>query len=372
MGKTGHADLPLHHGKAPRWLFNRMVKLALPLSEIIVLGYGKEGFLKRIADPYFFQAFGCVLGFDWHSSGLTTTVTAAIKEALKKTDVGIKVAGGKGKASRNTKKDIKEISELYNINGRKVSKALYSSRLTAKVDNHLIQDSYQLYHHAFFLTEDGKWGVVQQGMQSNQRDSGFARRYHWLSDNIKSFVDSPDTNIVTEKKEKKVLDLVAEKSKETRKISLDLVRDNPAYLKKFDKKLKNQKILTEFSDEYKKLDMPKRHDIINADIGNFKILEKAYQLQPENYEKLVGIYGMGAKTLRALALISNLIYSSSLSWKDPAKFSYAHGGKDGIPYPVNKELYDKDIEILNQAIKDAKLNYKDRLDAIRRLKNYVN
>jgi hypothetical protein len=370
MGKTGTADLPLHYGKAPRWLFNRMVKLAKPISEIIIFEYGQEGFLTRISDPYFFQALGCVLGFDWHSSGLTTTVTGALKSALTQ-ETGILIAGGKGKTSKETPKQIKEISEKFNLSGEKTRKALYASKIAAKVDNNLIQDSYSLYHHCFFLTEKGKWSIVQQGLQDRETGRGFARRYHWLSDNVENFVIEPETAIVSVKKQEKVLNLVSKNSEETQKISLDLVRDNPVHLRRFDKKLQNQKVLGEFNNEIKKIKLPERHEILKIDLGNFRVLESAYKLQPENYEKLVSINGMGAKTLRALALISSLIYGSNLSWKDPAKYSYAHGGKDGIPYPVDRELYDRDIEILNQAVKNARLNYKDKLNSLRRLRIYT-
>ena len=365
--KTGQVDLPLHYGKAPRWLFNRMVRLARPVSEIIILEYGQEEFLKRISEPYFFQSLGCVLGFDWHSSGLTTTLTGALKLALGN-DLGISVAGGKGKASGKTKEEILRFGDKFNLPDEKIKELVYSSKISAKVDNNMIQDSYQLYHHAFFMNEKGKWAVIQQGMSD---EGGYARRYHWLSNGIKSYVEEPHSAIVTERKKNKVLNLVNKESKETRKVSLDLIKESPHHFKKFEKGKfeikRGQKQLFEFDS----FSLPKRHEILKIDLGNFKALEQAYETQPRNYEELLMIKGMGGKTIRALALISNLIYGSKLSWRDPAKYSYAHGGKDSIPYPVNKKLYDEDIEILNQAVRDAKLNYKDRLDAIRRLKSLI-
>jgi len=375
--QTGIADLPLHYGNAPRWLFERMVRLSRPISEIIINEYGKDEFLKRISNPYFFQAFGCVLGFDWHSSGLTTTTTGALKISLK--DLGVEMAGGKGKTSKKTGDDLLNIGEKFGFSTDKIEKLKYASKISAKVDNNLLQAGYQLYHHAFFVSDSGKWAVVQQGMQDNSSEGGeirgFARRYHWLSDDVQNFVVEPESAIVSEKREDKVLNLVSKESEETQKISLDLIKENPCHLRKFDLNAGNQKQLLEFTDkplmcETLKLNMPARHEILKIDLGNFDALEKAYEIQPKTYEELVMIKGMGAKTLRALALISSLIYGSSVSWKDPARFSFAHGGKDGIPYPVDKPLYDSSIEMLNHAINSSKVGYRDKLDTLRRFKSF--
>ena len=356
MQKTGQVDLPLHYGQAPKWLFNRMVKLARPLSEIIILEYGQDEFLRRLSEPYFFQALGCILGFDWHSSGLTTTTTGALKLALK--DSGVVVAGGKGKASRKAIDEIKIHGEKFNLSDEKIKKLIYSSRISAKVDNSLIQDSYQLYHHSFFFNEQGKWAVVQQGMSDL---TGYARRYHWLNDKP-SYIEEPHSGIISQKFESQVMNLASKESRETRNTSLDIIKENPIHLKKFQENGPDnkQKQLSQFS-------LPARHEILKIDLGNFQALEKAYEIQPKTFEELLMIKGVGAKTIRALALISSLVYGSSLSWKDPAKYSYAHGGKDGIPFPVDKELYDKNIQLLQQAVSEAKLKYKEKLDCLRRL-----
>ncbi len=358
--KTGSVDLPLHYGKAPRWLFGRMTKLALPISQLIIDEYGQDEFLKRLSNPYFFQALGCVLGFDWHSSGLTTTVCGALKLALNKNNMGIMVAGGKGKTSRKTPAEIPQIAEKFNLSDKKISQLKYASKIAAKVDNSLIQDHYNLYHHSFFLNDKGKWAVVQQGMR---QEGKYARRYHWLSDSISDFIEHENT-IFFDKKEQRALDLTASESKETRKISLDLVKDNPVKLKKFDKiKKTNQSSLTEFAS----FSLPSRHNIIKIDLGNFNALISAYELQPKNYEELIAVKGFGAKTIRALALISSLVYGSKVSWKDPAKYSYAHGGKDGYPEPIDKEKYDQSIAILKDFVKNAKLTDKSKIKCLKRL-----
>jgi uncharacterized protein len=361
--KTGQAYLPLHGGKAPPWLFNRMVKIARPLSEILLLEYGQDEFLKRISNPYFFQSLACVLGFDWHSSGTTTTLTGALKLALRNSNLGIEVAGGKGLASRRAPEEIEKIGNMFNVNDDKIKNLIKSSRLAAKVDNNLIQDTYNLYHHAFFLSEKGKYAIVQQGMSEENR---MARRYHWLSDQVSSMIEY-DKPIASQSFHDKVLNLTSTESSQSRKISIDLIKENPTHLKKYEKKQQAQATLSNFQE----LKMPRRHEIIQVDLGNFKALESAYELQPQSYEELMLVKGMGAKTIRALALISNLVYGSQLDWKDPAKYSYAHGGKDGFPFPVDKEIYDKDIDILRQAVSDARLNNKDKLNCLRRMGNLV-
>jgi hypothetical protein len=360
--KTGQVDLPLHYGKAPRWLFWRMVKLAKPISQIIIKDYGQDEFLKRISNPYFFQAFGCVLGFDWHSSGLTTTATATLKEALK--DLGIEVAGGKGKTSRKTPAEIAEIGDKFGLSEKKINNLVRASKLAAKVDNNLIQDSYNLYHHSFFISEKGRWAVVQQGLSAPGYLKGYARRYHWLSKDVKDYIEYGKP-IISMGEEKEVLDLTSKKSRETRKVSLDLIKENLVKLKRFEeeKTKAGQKTLNEFS----KFSLPSRHEILKIDLGNFKALEKAYDLQPKDYEELLMVKGMGAKTIRALSLISSLVYGSQLSWKDPAKYSYAHGGKDGIPYPVDREEYDRSTEILNLSLKEAKIENREKLKALKRI-----
>ncbi len=362
--KTGIANLPLHYGKAPRWLFRRMVKLAAGISEVIVLEYGQDEFLKRMADPFWFQAFGCVLGFDWHSSGLTTTVTGALKEGLKEKDFGIGICGGKGRASRKTPEEIENKALDFGLNTKRIEQMVYSSRMSAKLDNTALQDGYQLYHHMFVFTQRGKWAVVQQGLNTGRR---YARRYHWLSSGLESFVEEPHSGISAEKKEKNVLNMLARESRKARKQSVDLVRDSPQKLRRF---FTGQLSLLDFAGEIKKLHMPRSHYIINMNKKNLEMLQKAYEIQPENYEQLIGIHGIGPKSVRALALISELVYGRTPSWRDPVKFSFSHGGKDGVPYPVDRETYDKSIDILKTGIEHARLGSKDKLYAVRRLEGF--
>jgi len=364
MKRTGISDLPLHGGKAPPWLFKRMVKLAGGVTEAIVLEYGQDEFLRRLSDPYWFQAFGCVLGFDWHSSGLTTTVTGALKEGLNSENVGIAFAGGKGRASRKTPSEILSLAEKFSLSTRQIEGMQYSSRMSAKVDNTAIQDGYQLYHHFFVFTERGKWTVVQQGMNPGNR---YARRYHWLSENVQSFVEEPHTGIACDSRGQTVLDMTARKSLETRKVSVDIIKET----QDFSRFASRQSLLGDFIGQQPKiLHMPKTHFILNMGKRDLETLRKAHDLQPENYEHLLGIHGVGPKTVRSLALISEVIYGTTPSWEDPVKFSFAHGGKDAVPYEVDRETYSKSIEILRTGIEQAKLGQKERLEAIKRLHDF--
>jgi hypothetical protein len=367
MYRTGIVNLPLHSGKAPRWLFERMVNLAEKTSNILIYEFGQKEFLNRMSNPFWFQAFSCVLGFDWHSSGTTTTTCGALKIALNRTNLGIRVTGGKGKASRKSVGEIENFSNDFSLSTKKIEEMKYSSKMSAKVDNVCVQDGYQLYHHCFFFTERGDWIVVQQGMNEN-----YARRYHWLSSNIKTFIEEPHAAICCDKIENKVLDMTSKESRETRKTSVDLVNDNPIHLKKYFLP-NNQSMLTDFFYKIESFSMPKHHPIFNIDIGKngIDILQKVYEIQPKNYEELVALNGMGAKKIRALALISNLIFGTKISWKDPVKYTFTHGGKDGFPYPVDRETYDHSIQILEDCINQAKINKKEKITALKRLNLFV-
>jgi hypothetical protein len=352
--RTGFANLPLHYGAAPRWLFNRMIKLARAMSEIILGEYGNEEFLRRISDPCWFQSLGCVLGFDWHSSGLTTTLCGALKQGLKdlEKDFGIFIAGGKGKTSRKTPDEIKLWSELMSFAPEQM---VYASRMSAKVDSCAVQDGYQIYQHSFFGTTDGKWAVVQQGMNTH---TGWARRYHWLSLDLADFVVEPHKAIVSDNKGK-ILNMVAKESELARKISTEIAMQEP------DKSIKEYR-------KIKKLSLPARHPVLSRDINpqRFeKILVKTYEKQPENFEKLLGINGVGPQTIRALALISEVTYGAQPSFSDPVSYSFAHGGKDGYPYPINRNDYDKSIDVLEKAITLAKIGQTDKIQALKRLTN---
>lgn len=355
--KTGIANLPLHYGKAPRWLFLRMKELAKQITIAIVSEFGAEEMLKRLSDPFWFQALGCILGFDWHSSGVTTTVCGALKEGIKglEKDLGLFIAGGKGKVSRQTPLEIEKLAEKYPLRINPES-LIYASRMSAKVDNTALQDGYTLYHHSFIFSKNGSWTIVQQGMNEI---TGFARRYHWLSDNLKSFVCEPHSAICCNRRGV-VLNMVARESEETRSLTTSLSKEKPDKIISAVKKLKE-------------LNLPRTHQVFIQNLRENslkKVLIKTYEKWPANFEELLAIRGIGPKTIRALALISELIYGTNLSFRDPVKFSFAHGGKDGHPYPVNREVYDKSIRIIQKAILEAKIGRREKIETLKRLNNF--
>jgi len=370
MEIKGVAKLPLHYGKAPKWLINRMIKLAETIVDVMIIEYGKKEFIRRLSDPFWFQALGNVLGFDWHSSGVTTVVTGVLKTAIKPEKTGIVVCGGKGKASLKTIKEIEKLSELFNFSSSKIEELKRASVLAAKVDNVAIQDGYSLYHHAFIVSEDGYWAIVQQGLNVKEKT---ARRYHWLSEKTSSFVEEPHTSVVGDKKHEIVLNMVARESRETRKISVDLVKERPSKLASIIARLKGFSTLDDWIGESepiilkaklaKYLEMPWRI--------NWKVLKRIYEFQPRNYEELLYFKGVGPATVRGLALVADLIYGSEPSWRDPVKYSFAFGGKDGVPYPVNKKAMDEAIQILAESVKMAEIGYKQRLEALKRLRVFV-
>jgi hypothetical protein len=351
--RTGIADSPLHGGKAPRWLFERMKMLARQLIIAIVQEFGTHELLHRLSDPYWFQAFGSVLGFDWHSSGLTTTVCGAMKEGIKglEPELGFFIAGGKGRAALRTPDHILGFGECLSTDPKDL---VYASRMSAKVDNAGLQDGYTLYHHAFFFTSEGRWAVIQQGMNETTR---YARRYHWLGESVRDFTCEPHAAICASQWEKDVLNMVAQESEEAREASTLVGKENPETL----------------VDELKKvqtLKLPRRHAILVQDLHPdrlYKTLLKTYEAQPRDFENLIGLQGVGPKTIRALALLAELIYGVNVSFRDPARFSFAHGGKDGHPYPVDRASYDRSIEILKQAVERARLGDGKKMEAIKRL-----
>ena len=351
--RTGVANLPLHGGKAPRWLFERMVKLAREITIAIVSDFGPAEMLHRLSNPFWFQSFGCILGFDWHSSGLTTTLCGALKEGLKGIEqkLGLYVAGGKGRTSRQTPSEIERWGEKIALDPQPL---VYASRMSAKVDSAAVQDGYQLYHHSFVFTGNGSWTVIQQGMNENNR---YARRYHWLSESVNSFVNEPHSAILSEATGA-ALNLTASES--------DPARSTIAAIAAQDKPEKNLAELRKI----KTLTLPSRHEIVTGDLhpeSLSKILLTTYERQPQDFEQLLGLPGVGAKTIRALSLISELVYGVPPSYRDPARYSFAHGGKDGIPYPVDRETYDQSIEVLSRAVRRTGLGIKEQNDALNRL-----
>ncbi len=356
--RTGVANLPLHNGKAPRWLFERMTLLAGVMIEMIVTDFGPDKMLERLADPRWFQAFGCVLGFDWHSSGVTTTTCGAIKEGIKgrETELGLFAAGGKGGASRKTPDEIRLFTDRAALS-LEAESLVRASRLSAKVDNTALQDGYQLYHHCFFFTSSGAWGVVQQGMNDTNH---FARRYHWFSSVMPSFVNEPHSGIVSEMRGQPTLNMVAGESERSRIAVTDLVRLSP------------DAAMREWS-VFETLEMPARHWIASEDIkprGFEKTLLNAYEAQPSGFDRLLEVRGVGPKTLRALVLVAELVYGAKPSWRDPAVYSFAHGGKDGIPYPVNRPMYDDTVATLKRAVAASRMGHSDKLAALRRLAGF--
>ena len=350
MQRTGAAVLPLHHGRAPKWLFERMTRLARAVTFALAELEGPDSLLERLADPFWFQAFGCLLGFDWHSSGLTTTVCGALKEALSgcEEELGLGVAGGKGKASRRTPDDLRKLGDLFGFDAEKL---VQTSRLVAKVDNNAVQDGYQLYHHTFVVNSAGQWVVVQQGMREGDAT---ARRYHWLGRRVQSFVCDPHAAVCADF-QVPTLNLVAQEANRARAAMTELSHNHPDVL------VKELETI---------LEAPRRHFIAEADIDPSRLrsaLEKTYEAKAETFEQLLGLEGVGAKTLRALALLSELLAGAPPSWRDPARYAFAHGGKDGHPYPVDRTTYDATIATLEDALRKAKIGQTEKLHALERL-----
>jgi len=368
LKKLGVVDLPLHGGKAPYWLLKRMKSLAHAIFEVIIDEHGVNGAIEKLADPLWFQSLSCALAYDWHSSGTTTVVCGVLKSVIDPEEFGFGIAGGKGKASRNTLADIDALGEKLKLSDDKLSELKYASRISAKVDNACVQDGYQLYHHSMFISEKGEWAVIQQGMNPIDR---YARRYHWLSSSVKRYDEEPHQGIVGRQCET-VLNLTSTESRGCRGTSVDLARTNPKELERVYKELSgsgnkrirsDQRTLAEFDAgvipavEYKGKSNTSIEEALLYRLPrrvNWDALHEAYDKQPENYEQFLCIRGVGPATVRALALISDLIYGEPPSWRDPVKFSYAFGGKDGVPYPVDKRTMDETTELLRNAMKEAK------------------
>lgn len=387
MYRSGVATFTLDYGKCPAWLFERMVKLGREMTLVLIEEYGPDEFIKRIADPVWFQSLGTVLAFDWNASGLTTILTAALKEAIRgqEKELGIFIAGGKGKTSRKTPDEITNWGYKLGLPAPTANSLVYGSKMAAKVDSALIQDGFQIYHHSFFFSRGGAWTVVQQGMNTINQT---ARRYHWHSENIKGFVCEPHSGIASQIKAKKPLNLTAEKSEKTREISTELVRAGYRSL------IKDIEILRRHSSELHKtlalkIDSPageknlvkllkleniefEHHPVESEDFSKSRYLEKIFwqvcDQRPENYEKLLAIKGVGPKTMRALALVSEVIYGARPSYEDPARYSFAHGGKDATPYPVDQKIYDQTIAIMKNAVQKTKLPFLEKRKIIERLR----
>jgi hypothetical protein len=348
----------LHGGKAPVYLFNRMVKLAREVSLAIIQEYGTVELMRRLSDPFWFQAFGAVLGYDWHSSGVTTVVCGALKEAWRPIwhETGLYIAGGKGGTSRKTPTEIENLGPQLKV---APSGLVYASRMSAKVDNNALQDGYQIYHHSFVFDREGRWAVIQQGMNE---ENGWARRYHWLSEHVTDFVDEPHAGIIASAlpapgESAAALNMTAHESEPARGASVQVAHDKP------------WKTLQELK-RLQHLELPAHHSILVRDIHPDRIattIEAAYEAQPQNYEQLLGVRNVGPKTIRALALLAEILHGAKPSFTDPARFSFAHGGKDAHPYPVDRVTYDRSIHVLRTAVEQARLGNREKMDAIKRL-----
>ena len=371
MQRTGVANLPLHGGRAPAWLTVRMSKLAKEVADIMIDEHGTGTFLRRVSDPYWFQALGCVLGYDWHSSGVTTVLTGVLKQALSPEEHGMVVCGGKGRTSRKTPMEIASIGEKFGFSEEQIQALTYTSRMTAKVDNTAIQAGYQLYHHAFLLTEDGKWALIQQGMSSADRS---ARRYHWLSDATTSLIVEPHNAIVGDLKRDKALNMTAKNSEGARKASVDIAKEPTAKVMRLFEATRppHQRSLQEWLPK-PELD-PWRRSVEALSMPrtiSWNTMRRVYEFQPRNYEGLLSVKGVGPATVRGLALVAELIYGEKPSWEDPVKFSFAYGGKDGVPFPVDRRAMDESIQVLRQAVEAAKVGEKEKLRSLRRLRRFV-
>jgi hypothetical protein len=349
MKRSGSADLPLHYGAVPKWLAERMSRLGFAITESIITEYGKEEVLRRLSDPFWFQSLGAVMGMDWHSSGITTSVMGALKRAINphSKELGIYICGGKGKYSRQTPQELLQIADATGINGNELVRC---SKLSAKVDNTAVQDGFQLYTHNFIVSDTGEWAVVQQGMRTEDKT---ARRYHWHSKNIRSFVEEPHTGICGIN-QGNILNLTAVEAKGSRHGILNIAADDP------------EKIIHEF----KRLCMPAHHDVRAKDINLKRLgsmLWLAHETHPDDFEELLLLQGVGPRTIQSLALVSEVIHGSPTRFKDPARFSFAHGGKDGHPFPVPMRVYDETIATLENAVQKAKIGLTDKSTAIKKL-----
>jgi hypothetical protein len=367
--RAGSADLPLHGGHVPRWLADRMTRLGAVMSEAIIHHYGRDELLRRLANPFWFQSFGAVMGMDWHSSGITTSVIGALKRGLTPLshELGIHVCGGRGKHSRSTPHELVSIGDRVGVDGVALAKA---SRLVAKVDSAAVQDGFDLYLHGFIVTDDGNWTVVQQGMNGARRQ---ARRYHWLSEGLRSFVDDPHTAIDGEG-QGKIVNLTDHRAEASRRAQLDLLSS-----------LGPDKIAREFSAMatgreqvslpiaeplLPHLVMPAHHEVRSDDLiarrlhGN---LVAAADCGPKDFTDLLLTPGVGARTVQALAMVAEVMHGAPCRFTDPARFSFAHGGKDRHPFPVPLKVYDETIKVLKSAIQKSKLGSFEELSALQRL-----
>jgi uncharacterized protein len=353
MKRSGVADLPLHGGSVPPWLAERMTRLGTAIVENVIHHYGRSALLSRLSDPFWFQALGTLMGMDWHSSGITTSVLGALKRGLNphSRELGIFVCGGRGRHSRKTPQELQTYAERTGLDGNALAR---SSRLAARVDNNAIQDGFQLYLHSFVIANDGEWTIVQQGMNP---DSAMARRYHWHSSSVRDFVSEPHTGIVGEH-QGMIVNLVDARSKPAQQAMLETVRGNP------DDNLEH----------IRRLVMPAHHDVRSDNVDLHRlgaVLALAHERELSDFASLLLVEGLGPRTLQSLALVAEVIHGAPTRFSDPARFSFAHGGKDGHPFPVPLKTYDETISFMRRSLEAAKLGHSDKIDGMRRLDRLV-
>lgn len=367
--RAGSADLPLHGGRVPAWLGQRMTKLGAAISQAIVHEYGRDELLRRLAHPFWFQSFGAVMGMDWHSSGITTSVLGALKRGLAplSAELGVHVCGGRGKQSRRTPDELLAVAERTGLDGIALGTA---SRLVAKVDSAAVQDGFDLYLHGFIITDDGRWVVVQQGMNGNRRQ---ARRYHWLSEEVSSFVDAPHAAIEG-RGQGKIVNLTDRRADASRRAQLDLLDAlGPNGILRELGRIEGTRAARPAPSEQPLLPhlvMPDHHEVRGEDIVARRLygnLAAAADRGPQDFAELLEVPGVGARTIRALAMVAEVIHGAPCRFSDPARFSLAHGGKDRHPFPVPIKVYDRTIAVMKSAIERAKLGREEELAALKRL-----
>lgn len=361
MISSGTAYLPLHYGKVPPWLYERMRKIGLSIIELILAEEGTEGVLSRLSSPYWFQAMGCVMGMDWHSSGITTSVLGALKQAVNphSRELGIHICGGRGRSSRKTPEEIDSFASMVGADPVPLS---YASRLSAKIDNTCIDDGFSLYLHAFVFDRHGSWSVVQQGMNTQTR---MARRYHWHSEGLESFVDNPHTAI-TGPQQRIIMNLAHKQSAEARASILDFIGQHP------DSQVKELAALGFPVTRNLQLDlfMPDHHEVRPSDVDAGRlgaVLALAHETGITDFPEALLVKGVGPRTVQALSLVSEVVYGKPCRFRDPARFSFAHGGKDGHPFPVPLKTYDRSISFLSKAIREARIGSSEKQTAFKRL-----
>ena len=353
MKRSGIADLPLHGGRVPPWLAERMTKLGTAITETIVHHYGTSAFLTRLGDPFWFQAFGAVMGMDWHSSGITTSVMGALKRGLapRANELGLYVCGGRGKSSRNTPNELRSLAER---GGFDADALVRTSRLTARIDNNAIADGFQIYLHSFVLSSKGEWAVVQQGLNDA---NGMARRYHWHSASVRDFVNEPHTAIVGES-QGTIMNLVDSRADRAQTALLEIANDHP------------EKTLS----EARHLQLPSHHEVRakNVDLKRLgAVLAVAYERGLHDFAELLLLEKLGPRTLQSLALVAEVVHGAPSRFNDPARFAFAHGGKDGHPHPVPLKTYDESLHFLRNTLNAAKVGHTEKLDGFRRLDGFV-